>query len=212
MTGNIIRTKTASTVLSNFRAALFRSVSLSRVIGLTSAFVFTALSAAANAAANDGTENVFVRAVIDGSASSPLPDIPQFQNAIKIVRQRTGSEAPLTMYAMRVARFRQQPQCGRVLFLIGQPATHTAWKDMGGQLNICENGDPPQRMCNGSPGKLVPAEAACSDGSRPVDTPEVAAAIQTAVAQGSITPDEFAKRESALRQSSGGMSTLEKGQ
>lgn len=212
MTGNIIRLKIANIDMPTATAALLQCRRISRVIGLSSMLAISAFTIAANAAADDGTENVFIRALIDGKASDPVPDIPQYQTAIKIVQQRTGSDAPLTMYAARVKRFEQQPQCGRVLFLIGQQATNTAWRDMGGQLNICENGDPPLRMCKGAPDKLLPAESFCPDGSRPVDTPEVAAAILAAVAQGSITPEAFAARNDALRQSSGGISPQGKGQ
>lgn len=212
MTGNIMRLKIANIDRSTAMAALLQCRRISRGIGLSSIIAIWAFAINANAASDEGTANVFIRALVDGAASSPVSNIPQYQTAINIVRQRTGSDAPLTMYAARVRKFQQQPQCGRVLFLIGQPATHTAWKDMGGQLNICENGDPPLRMCKGALEKLQRAETFCPDGSRPVDTPEVAAAIQEAVARGSISPEAFDARENALRQSSGNMSTPGKGQ
>ncbi|MCX4151023.1 MULTISPECIES: hypothetical protein [Paraburkholderia] len=182
-------------------------------IKVCTASVFSGLFAIfgiASASAED-LLNVFSHAVVDGTASAPLPDIPTFQNAIRIVQQRTGSDAPLAIYAERITRFQNQPRCGRVVFMIGQPATHKAWKDMGGQLNICEDGGPPLRMCPGKPDVLLPVDAMCPGGTRPVDTPEVTAAIQQAVAQGSLTPDAFAARERALRPASDAFATQGKG-
>ena len=157
------------------------------------------VASAPSFASNSDLMNVFSRAIVDGAASAPVPDLPEFKNAIKVVETRTGSDAPLVIYARRVIRFSHQPRCGRVVFIIGQPATHTAWKDMGGQLNICDNGDPPLRMCKSAPNKLVPFDAACAGGASPVDTPEVSAAIHEAVSEGSVTPQTFYERHQAQR-------------
>ena len=94
------------------------------------------------------------------------------------------------IFVRRVAKFEQQPQCGRVAYIVGQPSAHVLYSDMAGQFNICADGDPPLRMCKGQPDKLVPPTAICPDLSRPVDTPEVAAAIQTAIAAGGMTPQQ----------------------
>lgn len=159
--------------------------------------VLFAVATAAHAQLAD--DNVFVRAVVEGAASAPLSNGPESQSARQAVKRRTGSDAPLYIEARRIVRFAQQPSCGRVVFAISQPATHTAWQDMGGQLNICSDGEPPMRACRGAPGKLVPAEAACADGTRPVDTAEVSAAIQDAIRGGSLAPETLHAQTQALR-------------
>lgn len=173
----------------------------------TAAASFAALFAVTTTAhAQFADDNVFVRAVVKGAASAPLSNGPETQSARQAVERRTGSNAPLYIEAKRIVRFAQQPSCGRVVFIIAQPATHTAWQDMGGQLNICSDGEPPMRACRGAPDKLVPAEAACADGTRPVDTAEVNAAIQDAIRGGSLPTDTLHAQTQALRPASSGFS------
>lgn len=47
-------------------------------------------------------------------------------------------------------------------------------------MNVCEDGQPPLRVCTDRPGVLVPASASCPNGRSPVDTDEVATAIRNA--------------------------------
>lgn len=143
--------------------------------------------------ATDGLpESVLTQAVVEGKASAPLDDNGQFSTAIAAIKNKTGNDGAVMIYAARVLAFSQQPRCARVAYVIAQPDAHLAWPDMGGQLNICEDGQPPLRMCGGHPDRLVLANSLCPDRSTPVDTPEVAAAIQAAIAAGGMTPEDAA--------------------
>lgn len=144
-------------------------------------------------AADGLPESVLTQAVVEGKASAPLDDNGQFSTAIAAIRKKTGNDGAVMIYAARVLTFSQQPRCARVAYVIAQPDAHLAWPDMGGQLNICEDGQPPLRMCDGHPGRLVLANSLCPDRSTPVDTPEVAAAIQAAVAAGGMTPEDASR-------------------
>jgi hypothetical protein len=155
------------------------------------------------ARADDAMAAAFRRALTDGAASAPLPNNKMTQSAERAVKQRTGSDAPLVLFAKRIETFQQQPDCGRVAFVIAQPATNSAWKDMGGELNVCKDGAPPLRVCKSNPGQLIPYDAPCKDGSRPVDTPEVAAAIAAAVQEGGLTPDMLHQQFQASKPASG---------
>lgn len=154
-------------------------------------------------------KSVLTDAVTSGSASAPLDDNGQYAAVIAAVKKKTGSDGPLMIYASRILTFKQQPRCGRVAYVIGQPSANLAWPDMGGQLNICDNGDPPLRMCKGEPDTLVLSNSQCADRSAPVDTPEVAAAIQAALAAGSMSPEQAAKM---VRQQQGGSSAATRGE
>lgn len=145
------------------------------------------------ARADEGPSSVFTQALSNGSASAPLSDDGNFGKAVVAIKKRTGDNGPVAVYAQRITRFTQQPLCGRVGFIIGQPSAKVMYSDMSGQFNICEDGEPPLRMCKGHPDKLVPYNSVCADASTPIDTPEVAAAIQGAVTAGGMTPEQAAK-------------------
>jgi hypothetical protein len=152
------------------------------------------LGTSAVAYADEGPSSVLTQAVMDGEASAPIPDDDaRFASAVAMIKKRTGDAGPVMIITRRVAKFEKQPQCGRVAFIIGQPSAHVLYSDMSGELNICEDGEPPMQMCKGHPDKLVPPDSVCPDLSRPVNTPEVAAAIEAAVAAGSMTPQQLAK-------------------
>ena len=121
--------------------------------------------------------NVIVRALVDGRASDPVPDIPVFRQAVAALQRQAGDPGPIHVQAMRLQRFEQQARCGRVVFAMWQPSSNKAWPAIGGELNICEDGQPPLRVCKDGPGVLVPSASTCRDQSAPQDTPEVAAAI-----------------------------------
>lgn len=152
-----------------------------------------ALVSAGIAQADDAPSSVFTEAIVDGAASAPLANDGKFASALAAIRKRTGDNGPVVLFARRVSKFVQQPQCGRVAYIVGQPSAHVLYTDMAGQFNICADGDPPLRMCKGQPDKLVPPTAICPDLSRPVDTPEVAAATQAAIAAGGMTPQQAAQ-------------------
>lgn len=144
-------------------------------------------------ALDDSTKALMMEALTRGTAEMPLEADGAYARAVAAVRAHTGDSGPVVLYAQRVRMFKDQPRCGRVRFVVGQPTAHQAWPEMGGQLNLCENGDPPQRECRNAPGKLVLASARCADGSAPVDTREVKQAIDDAVAAGSLRPQDAAK-------------------
>ena len=139
--------------------------------------------------------NVIVRALVDGRASEPLPDLPLLRKAIAAMQQQAGDSGPIVVLAMRLQRFVQQGRCGRVVFGMSQPSSHKAWPGLGGELNICEDGLPPLRVCKDRPNVLVPPDDACGDGALPQDTAEVASAISAAVNRGGLTVEQ-AKQES----------------
>jgi hypothetical protein len=145
--------------------------------------------------------NVLVLALTQGSASAPLPDEPLLQRALQAIRARTGDPGPFEIEAKRVARFSSQQRCGRVAFAVAQPSSHHVFPQLGGELNLCEDGQPPLRHCADNPGTLVPATAHCRNGAQPVDTEEVAAAIQASVSRGGLLPQEarakFARQAAA---------------
>ncbi|HDR9757823.1 TPA: hypothetical protein QDC44_001946 [Burkholderia cepacia ATCC 25416] len=149
-------------------------------------------------AVTDGPQSVLTLALVNGSASAQLDDNGQYATVISAIHQRTGDRGPVVVLARRVVSFKEQPRCGRVAFIVAQPSSSIAWSDMGGELNICDDGDPPLRICKANPGKLVLGESACADGSPPVDTPEVAAAIKNALAAGGMDPREAARRVRAM--------------
>ena len=161
------------------------------------AYVFSApsLGAEPTSAAAGGLPfaNVIVRALVDGRASEPLPDLPMLRQAVVAMQQQAGDSGPIVVQAMRMQRFVQQARCGRVVFGMSQPSSHKAWPALGGELNICEDGLPPLRVCKDRPNVLVPASSNCRDGSAPQDTTEVASAISAALNRGGLTVDQ-AKR------------------
>jgi hypothetical protein len=147
----------------------------------------------ASYALDDSARDLMSEALVHGSAQMPLDADGMFGRAVTAIRASTNDAGPVVLYTQRLQMFKDQPRCGRVLFVVGQPSAHQVWPELGGQLNICENGDPPQRVCRNAPGKLVLANARCSDGTTPIDTPEVKQAIDAAVAAGSMKPEDAAK-------------------
>jgi hypothetical protein len=129
----------------------------------------------------------------DGRASAALPSSEGAQLVARKIKERTGSQGDITVEFVRIVRFTEQPRCGRVGYTLYQKSSNTAWGQFGGQLNVCEDGGPPLRLCKGS-AVLVPANAQCTDGSWPAETPEVQAAMARAAADGSLTGEQFRAR------------------
>ncbi|MCC7005857.1 MAG: hypothetical protein IT497_04335 [Ottowia sp.] len=150
--------------------------------------------------ATDPSISVFTAALIDGEASAPLPLTPEIERMGQAMQERTLNTGPIIVKAKRVLRFQQQPQCGRIVFFIAQPDSGTEWKDLGGQLNICEDGTPPWRVCKNDPHRLIPPDGTCSDHSPLQDTAEVTAAIKAALASGNLSPEQV--KETLKNQSS----------
>jgi hypothetical protein len=133
--------------------------------------------------------NVFADALINGSATAPIPPRPgQFSTILARLQATSGSSEPVSIIAARVTKFIQQPHCGRVQFVFGQPRANVIFKSFAGQMNVCEDGQPPLRVCPDRPSVLVPASASCPNGRPPVDTDEVATAIRDA---GGMTQEQM---------------------
>ena len=157
------------------------------------ALALLAGGAASDARADDGalsSANVFVQALVNGRATAPLPDDPRWTDVVAALRRQAGSSSALQIAAMRVAKFTNQAQCGRVAFALWQPLTNKAWPQLGGQLNICEDGMPPLQVCAQAPDQLVPVGLRCADGVPAQDTAEVRQAIDAAIAAGSLSADQ----------------------
>ena len=126
-------------------------------------------------------QNLFVEALMQGHSSAELAH-EQLNNGIdnsvnnriiEILKKTTQNDGPLLQEAQLLYRFKEQAQCGRIEFWISQPSSHARWKELGGQLSICENGGPPLQEC---PKKvLVPNGVLCTDKSKPIDTFEIKA-------------------------------------
>jgi hypothetical protein len=133
------------------------------------------------------SNQVFVRALVDGRAMGPVPDRSAFSPLIESLQKQSGDDGTIVIQAMRTVRFVQQPRCGRVVFALAQPSSHRAWPALGAQLNICEDGQPPLRVCTDRPQVLVPPSTTCRDNKRPVDTEEIASAIAAALSAGDLS-------------------------
>lgn len=106
--------------------------------------ILSLLSASLSATTlSGGPQSVFMIALENGTATAPLDSNGQYSVAISAIRERTGDNGPVVVLARRIASFKEQPRCGRVAFIVAQPSSHTAWTDMGGELNICDDGNPP---------------------------------------------------------------------
>ncbi|MFC5513548.1 hypothetical protein ACFPOU_20830 [Massilia jejuensis] len=143
-----------------------------------------------SAAAQMAPDSPPVVSLKEGRASTALPGSQGAQLVARKIKERTGSQGDITVEFVRIVRFTEQPRCGRVGYTLYQKSSNTAWGQFGGQLNVCEDGGPPLRLCKGS-AVLVPANAQCKDGSWPAETLEVQAAMARAVADGSLTGEQF---------------------
>lgn len=137
--------------------------------------------------------NLFVKALQDGTASEPLTANGQFTTLQAKLQRQTGDSSPIIIRAARLLKFKQQARCGRIAFALVQPSSNHVWPQLGGQLNICEDGLPPWRICANQHDRLVRYNAKCTDGSQPVDSPEVAQAISNAIATGEVSPEQASK-------------------
>lgn len=142
----------------------------------------------------DTDVNVFTEALINGKAHSSLPDQSELQAIERYLQEQTHITAPLIIEARLVKRFQQQPQCGRIAFLIVQPGSQSAWPELGGQLNICEDGTPPLQVCANKPDVLISPSERCSDNSKPQDTLEVKEAIRIALDEGGLNQEQIKNR------------------
>lgn len=157
---------------------------------MRSLFVLLSATFSLTASAQMSPDSPMVLALRDGRTRTALPESQGAQLVAQRIQRQTGSQGTVTVEFVRIARFVSQPRCGRVGYALYQESSNTYWPQFGGQLNICDDGAPPLRTCKGS-AELVRPESQCGDGSFPVDTPEITAAIATAVAGGSMTGEQF---------------------
>ena len=84
--------------------------------------------------------NLFLDALTQGHSSALLLKSKINDKVIEMLRDRTQSSGLIVQEAFLLYRFKEQPHCGRIEFFITQPASQSVWREMGGQLNLCENG------------------------------------------------------------------------
>ncbi len=135
---------------------------------------------------------VFAQALIDGTATAPIPARSELGPALQSIQAKTHDTGPVFISAKRLFRFKQQARCGRVIFTIVQPSSNTELP--GGQLNVCEDGLPPWRICKDKPGALIAPQDRCPDGSEPQNTAEVAQAIKDALAKGDLSQEQVSQQ------------------
>lgn len=128
--------------------------------------------------------NPFVEALTEGRSKSELTD-PRFAKPIQELKAKTKSDSPIFVVAERIVRFKNQSRCGRIKFWTEQPSTNSKWEQLGGELNICEDGLPPWGVCSNN--QMAPMGAKCADGNQPQQTDEVKVAIQAAIDRGGVT-------------------------
>lgn len=142
-----------------------------------------------NANAGEPPNSTFAAAITKGHISAPLPSTEENARVIEMLKKQTKSNGEITAEFDRLTLFKSQPNCGRVRMVVVQKSTKTYWPKISAAMNVCSNGLPPLRECKGSL-SLVQPDARCPDGSEPVDTPEVAAAIAKSVSYGGLTIDQ----------------------
>lgn len=147
-------------------------------------------SACASTPATEIASSPFTEALINGEAQTPLPTDRQFAGLAEQIQKKTGDKGEVIIKAVRILKFKTQPNCGRVAFIIMQPSRNLAWSDLGGQLNICIDGQPPLRECKELPGSLFQPNHKCPNGKPAVDTAEVADAINGALRNGGFTHEQ----------------------
>ncbi len=136
------------------------------------------------------SDSPMVTALIEGQATSSLPNNPQNLQVIQALQKSTKNDGDILVVFKRITRFKEQNTCGRITMYVAQPASKTTWAQMGGDLNICEDGLPPLKVCAESPKKLVAPDANCKGGRSPIDTPEIKAAIANSLKHGSMTAEQ----------------------
>jgi hypothetical protein len=129
----------------------------------------------------------FTEALINGESQTPLPDDKNFAALTELIQKKTGDAGQVMIKAVRILKFKTQPNCGRIAFIVTQPSKNIAWTNLGGQLNICNDGQPPLRECKESPGVLYQPGHKCPNGQTAAETEEVAAATAKAIQNGGLT-------------------------
>lgn len=158
-----------------------------------------------NSYAAHSTLNLFVQALKNGQATMPVSNDPPFDVWVNQIKTQTRDTSEIIIHAYRFKKFTQQPTCGRVGYELEQPASHTRFPEIGGQLNICENAQPPMMFCANQIRQLIPASNFCDDGSKPVNTQEVDQAIKDAIAGGSLSIEQTTNKLKQIPNQKGGL-------
>jgi hypothetical protein len=151
-------------------------------------FLLSSLACAFAHAESVSNNGVFAQALVEGTAIAPAPTRGELAPVIQHIQAITHDYGTVFISAKRLFRFKQQARCGRVIFTIVQPSSNAAFP--GGQLNVCEDGMPPWRICKDKPGFLIAPRDRCADNSEPKDTAEVAQAIKDALAKGDMSREQ----------------------
>lgn len=136
---------------------------------------------------------VFAQALREGNATALIQSTPATDTALKAIKAQAGNQSDLYIRARRIERFAQQERCGRVAFVVTQPETKRVWPGLGGELNVCDDGMPPWRVCEGKTDVLVHPDTRCPNGRSAEDTEEVKAAIKRSLARGALSADQARK-------------------
>lgn len=136
------------------------------------------------------SDSPMVTALIEGQATSSLPNSPQNHQVIQALQKSTKNDGDIVVVFKRIIRFHEQNNCGRITMYVAQPSSKTSWLQMGGDLNICEDGLPPLKVCAENPKKLVAPDVNCKGGRSPIDTPEIKAAIANSLKHGGMTEEQ----------------------
>ena len=144
----------------------------------------------------------FSKALIDGEAIVPLNG-PEYSKVVTALQKSTKNDGEIILHFKRLTRFKEQPTCGRLTFYAEQPSTKSIWKNLGGDLNYCEDGLPPLKICPEAPKKLINPDATCKGGTRPIDTPEVALAMKKSLDGGSLTATQVQEKLAADKDTKG---------
>jgi hypothetical protein len=164
--------------------------------------VLAALSTPIAHAQQISAATVFAQALIEGSATSPLPSNKQLDLLVQAFQRKTNDSGPVVIQAKRLFRFKQQSRCGRVIFSVVQPSSGVVLSP-GGQLNVCEDSLPPWRVCKNNPTVLISPQDHCHDNSEPQDTPEVDQAIKNALANGDLSQSQVRDQLKAAEEKKG---------
>lgn len=121
--------------------------------------------------------------LVTGSSQMSFGEDPQSQAQKAYLTKMTGEDVFIGLY--RIARFKQQPKCGRILAVPILSKSRKAIAQMAMQMNICEDGNPPLQTCDNK--HLVLSTFKCPGDIEPHPTAEVQLVIDKAIAEGGLS-------------------------
>jgi hypothetical protein len=115
-------------------------------------------------------DNLFARALIKGAATDPLPQsMSTYPGLSEKLKPFSLKPTDLVVQAALVARMKSQPHCGRIAFWLSHLPTNQVFPDLGAEVNICLDSQPPKRQCEAD-ARLIEAHALCANGALPKHT------------------------------------------